>query len=472
MNGRGINGSRGFVCAGRRAGITLAVLLSASEASQATTYHAVDLFALQTPSDFSSTRHFDEQPAASGQAVGYGYGTATGGAYHALLWAGSAGNVADLNPTGFDQSWGRSVSGSQQVGFGKGTSTAGAPHALLWSGSAGSAIDLHPGALFTDSYAYGLGGGQQVGSGCGIATGNQQHALLWSGSAASAMDLHPNLMGPLGQSFAYGVGGGQQVGAASGPTTGYQFHGLLWSGSANSAIDLNPSGFYESYSYDTDGSQQVGKGNNTQVLGVYHALLWSGSAASATDLNPSGFAFSAAYGVGGGHQVGSGYGAATGDKYHALLWSGTAGSSVDLHRLLPASFTASYAYTIDASGAIFGLGADSNGLHAIKWLPFFADFNGDSQVDVSDLGILATNWQRSADFAHGDASGDGMVDITDLGLLASEWQLGAAAFSTAMDQAGLGQVTVPEPSQAALLLLPLSAVALRRRQAKVLAVGV
>jgi hypothetical protein len=59
-------------------------------------------------------------------------------------------------------------------------------------------------------------------------------------------------------------------------------------------------------------------------------------------------------------------------------------------------------------------------------LPFFVlagDANRDRIVDITDLGILATNWQHSPrTFSQGDFNYDGVVDITDLGILATNWQ--------------------------------------------------
>jgi hypothetical protein len=51
-----------------------------------------------------------------------------------------------------------------------------------------------------------------------------------------------------------------------------------------------------------------------------------------------------------------------------------------------------------------------------------ADLDGD--VDVADLGRLASNWQTAAPWSGGDFNYDGAVDVADLGLLASNWQLG------------------------------------------------
>jgi hypothetical protein len=51
------------------------------------------------------------------------------------------------------------------------------------------------------------------------------------------------------------------------------------------------------------------------------------------------------------------------------------------------------------------------------------DANLDRKVDISDLGILATNWQKSdRTFSGGDFDYDGDVDVNDLGMLATGWQ--------------------------------------------------
>jgi hypothetical protein len=57
------------------------------------------------------------------------------------------------------------------------------------------------------------------------------------------------------------------------------------------------------------------------------------------------------------------------------------------------------------------------------------DANGDDRVDIFDLGVLATNWQRTdaTGPAEGDFSGDGKVDIFDLGILATNWQAGTSS---------------------------------------------
>ncbi len=50
------------------------------------------------------------------------------------------------------------------------------------------------------------------------------------------------------------------------------------------------------------------------------------------------------------------------------------------------------------------------------------DANGDGQVDVSDMNIVATNWQRHVDsWSEGDFTGDGFVNGADLNVVAANW---------------------------------------------------
>lgn len=51
-----------------------------------------------------------------------------------------------------------------------------------------------------------------------------------------------------------------------------------------------------------------------------------------------------------------------------------------------------------------------------------ADINGDGQVNITDLSILASNYGKvGMSFAQGDINGDGSVNIVDLSVLASSW---------------------------------------------------
>ena len=311
---------------------------------------------------------------SGGRQVGYGYGPATGGYGHALLWHGSAADVVDLHPNGFMISRALGISGGQEVGVGISSQPAGGSHALLWRGSAGSVVDLHPRG-FVRSEASGISGEQQVGYGYGPATGEYRNALLWRGSASSVVDLHPHRFV---RSEASGISGGQQVGFGSigdcvpseSPVRAALLlaqdchHALLWRRDG-SVVDLNPSGS-SSGAVGISGGQIVGSSGSWPS----HALLWR-TDGSVVDLNPSGVGLSKAEGVSGAEQVGYGYGyGPPGNLTHALLWRGDVNSVVDLHPFLPPGFDASHATGIDSNGDIVGYAsgrASDNRNHAFLW---------------------------------------------------------------------------------------------------------
>jgi autotransporter-associated beta strand protein len=91
---------------------------------------------------------------------------------------------------------------------------------------------------------------------------------------------------------------------------------------------------------------------------------------------------------------------------------------------------------------------------------FAGDANLDGFVDITDLGLLATNWQLSGQFWwDGDFTYDGMVDITDLGLLATNWQQSLPLPREVLpgpDPANHPDA-VPEPASAGAVALALSA---------------
>jgi hypothetical protein len=77
------------------------------------------------------------------------------------------------------------------------------------------------------------------------------------------------------------------------------------------------------------------------------------------------------------------------------------------------------------------------------------DANGDGRVDIGDLGLLASSFNRPGDWSHGDFTNDGMVDVADLGILASNWGFGTGGGSQPFAQAaGAFGVALPEPGLA------------------------
>jgi hypothetical protein len=99
---------------------------------------------------------------------------------------------------------------------------------------------------------------------------------------------------------------------------------------------------------------------------------------------------------------------------------------------------------------------------------FAGDANLDGQVDVTDLGALATSWQTSAPWTGGDFDYSGFVDVTDLGMLATNWQQGVGSplskgsLESALAAVGLGGVSVPEPATMSLLGIGMAAAISRR----------
>ena len=66
------------------------------------------------------------------------------------------------------------------------------------------------------------------------------------------------------------------------------------------------------------------------------------------------------------------------------------------------------------------------------------DANLDGDVDVADLGILATSWQgTNKTFSQGDFNYDGVVDVSDLGSIASNWQKSLPPASTTATELSL-----------------------------------
>lgn len=119
-------------------------------------------------------------------------------------WAGGGSyTCVDLNPTGFASTYGYGISSTQQVGYGWGMATGGNSHALLWTGTAASAVDLHPSGFYA-SYATGTNGTQQVG--WALPTGGgQPHAMLWTGTSDSVLDLQQFLPSGFTGSEALGI---------------------------------------------------------------------------------------------------------------------------------------------------------------------------------------------------------------------------------------------------------------------------
>ena len=285
--------------------------------------------------------------------------------YYPLAWSGANSQPVVLLPQHYVEGWAYGAGGTLIVGtlITNNGGYFGYRHAALWQGSSHTFTDLNPsgscGSCSPGSNAYGTSGTHIAGSG-----GSPLHALLWKASDPnSPVDLQP---GGFAFSEAYTVRGNVQAGYAFSSATN-SYHAVLWHGTAASAVDLTPSTMSSAYATGLSSRSEVGCGTPVG-MSVSHALLWHGTAASMKDLHPAGFTDSCARGAQGKLQVG--YGHISG-ALHALLWTGSAQSVVDLHQSLPAAFTSSEAYAIDASGDILGSAYSTStaSWHAMLWQP-------------------------------------------------------------------------------------------------------
>jgi hypothetical protein len=82
-----------------------------------------------------------------------------------------------------------------------------------------------------------------------------------------------------------------------------------------------------------------------------------------------------------------------------------------------------YSVAFNSAGITDSQGNPLGGTTTFNFFVLAGDADHDRDVDVNDLGILASNWQQSPrTFAQGDFDYSGTVDVNDLGILASHWQ--------------------------------------------------
>lgn len=287
--------------------------------------------------------------------------------YYPLAWSGPSSQPIVLLPQHYVEGWAYGAGGTLIVGtlITNDGGYFGFPHAALWQGPSRAFTDLNPagscGSCSPGSNAYGTNGTFIAGSG-----GSPLHALLWKVSdLKTPVDLNP---AGFYDSEAYAVSGKVQAGWAYSLNT-KSYHAVLWRGTAASVVDLTPSTVSSAYATGLGSRSEVGCGTPVG-MSVSHALLWHGTAASMKDLQPAGYKDSCARAAQGNVQVGYGHNSSSG-ALHALLWEGSAKTAVDLHQYLPAAFTSSEAYAIDASGDVLGsaYSTSTTSWHAVLWHP-------------------------------------------------------------------------------------------------------
>jgi hypothetical protein len=120
-----------------------------------------------------------------------------------------------------------------------------------------------------------------------------------------------------------------------------------------------------------------------------------------------------------------------------------------------------------AGGTFSGQAVDTTAV-LIKFT-YAGDTDLDGDVDVGDLGTLASAWQTNGAWINGDFDYDGAVGVNDLGLLASNWQAGVVtplgpSLAEALAAVGLPSASVPEPAGALLLAVGGFMASRRRRK--------
>lgn len=135
----------------------------------------------------------------------------------------------------------------------------------------------------------------------------------------------------------------------------------------------------------------------------------------------------------------------------------TQGPAVAPGRSLTSSIAVSGAYSGGARVAQEGVNYTIAAFNASR-TAIGGDANLSGFVNVTDLGVLATNYETGAGkiWSTADFSGDGIVNVTDLGILAT--------FYTGTGTAVAASAAVPEPATIALVGLAAAAVMFRRRK--------
>jgi probable HAF family extracellular repeat protein len=172
----------------------------------------------------------------------------------------------------------------------------------------------------------------------------------------------------------------------------------------------------------------------------------------------SAWAFSQAYGI---NDSGVIVGSADTVGPAWVNYTGEAGGNIDLSTLLvPGSgtgWTLKYAYGIDNRGDIVGRGTTPGGTtNGFLLRPaMVGDANLDGVVDISDLSVVLTNYDKSGMvWAQGDFDGNGVVDINDLSKILTNYDKSISAAA--------GIHAVPEPSALLLAALGLLGLAIGR----------
>lgn len=154
---------------------------------------------------------------------------------------------------------------------------------------------------------------------------------------------------------------------------------------------------------------------------------------------------------------------------HALLAEGYNGGAWNGAGIRSSEVAAD---NVAAGYGLYTLGAApdvNNPANALVRYTYAGDANLDGQVDVTDLGALATWFNTSGRLYHeGDFNFDGWVDVSDLGILATNFQVGVGNPLGFVEALALfpafEAVAVPEPAGVGLVMAGAVGVVMRRRR--------
>ena len=145
----------------------------------------------------------------------------------------------------------------------------------------------------------------------------------------------------------------------------------------------------------------------------------------------------------------------TNNTFTESVSGSTGGSTNPLPFNSATTLAAANAGTIRLEGGVGGVGYFDNIGFSVP-----GDLNGDGLVDLTDYGILKTNWLHTgATSQQGDLNGDGKVDVSDFGLFKHDYDVfnGIGASSDGLS------IGVPEPATLGLAVMALPALYLLRR---------
>jgi probable HAF family extracellular repeat protein len=421
--------------------------------SWATTYGITDLGCLAT-----GTQSFAFAVNTAGNVAGYSYiapiGASSPDPYHAFYGDGSLhdlGTLGGLRSIAYGINASRQVAGFAQIAV-EGNPV-GTSHAFVYSGGTMRDLTTVPGNLSATalSRAYAINSTGQAALFGTFADGIR--GAFYDGTRVNELGCLPG--GESQMNYAYGLNDSGQLVGACGTASGYR-PTLYSGGSLYNLGTLGGSGDGSAQAINAGG--RVAGFAPVSTTSNTHAFLWNpttlnGTTGTMADLGTLGGTTSKAFGINSGGQV-VGFSLLADTSQHAFLYDGVM-RDLSTTALVPnlGGWTLTYAAAISDNGYICGYGTNAAGqTHGFLLTPTTAtllgDANNDGKVDIADLSILLTNFDKSGmGWSQGDFDHSGTVDIADLSNLLTNFDKTATASGNLK--------AVPEPGALALAVAAL-----------------